>query len=290
MGLVLDWSISPFDVGHWSVRYQVSGRGMECPTMDEVKQWLGRTKRAVASVLWYLGRVPRSVSFSLVSISKQSSEYNIFTQISGADEICWHRLLGDFNWKWATGWIATCYIHSIYDSGLDNRSAGILFKIYIQIYLLYSHSKKAKFLTENLGPKLSCSVVSNVKILAGDDQRYTYPWWFQEINETYPNAMDYLYGFAVHYYADTISPPSSLDETKRQFPSKVIINTESCEGSKSGEVRGPLLGSFHRSVNYILSYMQVGLMVRKVNTLLCAYLYYFIRIYRIPSADGLTGT
>lgn len=82
-------------------------------------------------------------------------------------------------------------------------------------------------MANSLGPKLQKSKANNVKILTGDDQRYTFPWWFQEMAATNPESMDYLYGFAVHFYADAITLPSVFDETNKQFSDKAIINTES---------------------------------------------------------------
>lgn len=70
-------------------------------------------------------------------------------------------------------------------------------------------------------------------------------------------AMEYIYGFGVHFYADDINSPSLLNQAKKQFPTKVIINTESCEGSNMGESHFPLLGSWRRAESYILSFIQV---------------------------------
>lgn len=108
-----------------------------------------------------------------------------------------------------------------------------------------------------MGPKLQASNVSNVQILAGDDQRYTFPSWFQEMERTNSKALDYLGGFAVHFYFDSITSPSVLDDTKHQFPSKFIINTESCVGVGAFGSNGPNLGSWSRAQTYILSYIQV---------------------------------
>lgn len=99
----------------------------------------------------------------------------------------------------------------------------------------------------------------HVKILAGDDQRYIFPWWFQAMRKENAIALDYVYGLAVHFYADGVTSPKLLEETHREFPNKIIINTESSMGSNPNEIRGPLLGSWNRAVNYILAYMQVSL-------------------------------
>lgn len=107
------------------------------------------------------------------------------------------------------------------------------------------------------------SSVSHVKILAGDDQRYLFPWWFQDMQAASKIAIEYLYGFAVHFYADIIVSPELLDETKRQFPEKIIINTEACYGTLGIDVQGPILGSWDRAQSYILSLIEVILHIWK---------------------------
>lgn len=46
----------------------------------------------------------------------------------------------------------------------------------------------------------------------------------------HPESIQYLDGFAVHWYWDDIAPPSLLDKTHEKFPDKFILNTESCLG------------------------------------------------------------
>lgn len=82
---------------------------------------------------------------------------------------------------------------------------------------------------------------------------------------TNPHSMDYLYGFSVHFYADAIISPDVLDETKKQFPDKVIINSESCEASTGyASEPGVTLGSWSRAHTYILSYMQVNAILKGI--------------------------
>lgn len=99
--------------------------------------------------------------------------------------------------------------------------------------------------------------MSNVKIFAGDDQRYTFPWFFQEMEAANPKSMDYIDGFAAHYYFDVNLSPDVLDTTKRLFPSKIILNTESCVGVNLGEVNHPVLGSWVNAQTYIDRYFEV---------------------------------
>lgn len=104
--------------------------------------------------------------------------------------------------------------------------------------------------------------MSDVKIFAGDDQRYTFPTWFQNMQAANAKSIDYLDGFAVHYYFDQLTPPSLLDDTKRQFPNKIILNTESCLGVGAPGSNGPLLGSWLRAQTYILSYIEVSITIK----------------------------
>lgn len=83
-----------------------------------------------------------------------------------------------------------------------------------------------------------------------------------------PKSMDYVDGFAVHFYFDGYDQPSLLDDTKRLFPSKVILNTESCLGVLD-VIRGPLLGSWDRAETYILSYIEASFI--RAGKLLCFY-------------------
>jgi hypothetical protein len=41
---------------------------------------------------------------------------------------------------------------------------------------------------------------------------------------------EYVDGIAVHWYWDTLFPPSLLDRTHNNFPDKFIISTEACVG------------------------------------------------------------
>lgn len=96
----------------------------------------------------------------------------------------------------------------------------------------------------------------DVKLFAGDDQRYTYPWWFTRLNHISSNAMDFVSGLAVHWYWDRLIPSSRLDQAHDAFPSKIILNTESCIGDKPYEVHGPVLGSWSRAERYALGIIE----------------------------------
>uniref|UniRef100_A0A1L8DQR2 Glucosylceramidase n=2 Tax=Nyssomyia neivai TaxID=330878 RepID=A0A1L8DQR2_9DIPT len=115
---------------------------------------------------------------------------------------------------------------------------------------------QAIWVSDHLAPALRNSPYSNLMILAGDDQRYTFPWWFHEMEATRPNVMNDVDGFAVHWYWDRFVPPLVLDTTQMTFPDKLILNTESSIGDKPLQVHGPILGSWSRAEEYIMAYMQ----------------------------------
>lgn len=114
----------------------------------------------------------------------------------------------------------------------------------------------AKYLTENLGPTLRSSQFNKTLILAGDDQRYTVPWYFEHMREADPKSMDYIDGLALHSYFDTQISAGVLDMCQELFPDKFILYTESSIGDIRYNPRGPLLGSWDRAVEYIDLYME----------------------------------
>lgn len=115
---------------------------------------------------------------------------------------------------------------------------------------------QGKWVGENLGPTLRNSEMRNVKIFAGDDQRYTFPWWFQRMDVGNSNAMNYVSGLAVHWYWDQFIPPIVLDQAHEKYPDRIILTTESCLGDKPYETHGPELGSWDRAEHYALIMMQ----------------------------------
>lgn len=69
--------------------------------------------------------------------------------------------------------------------------------------------------------------------------------------------MNYIDGFAVHWYLDGMVPPQiTLDSVAQSYPEKLIINTESCIGEKPLEHHGPILGSWPRAIVYIEAIFQ----------------------------------
>uniref|UniRef100_A0A336LVU1 Glucosylceramidase n=3 Tax=Culicoides sonorensis TaxID=179676 RepID=A0A336LVU1_CULSO len=121
----------------------------------------------------------------------------------------------------------------------------------------WSPKEQGIWVAQHLGPKLKESKFKDVLLFAGDDQRYTFPWWFDQMQIGDQNSMKFIDGFAVHWYWDTFIPPkSTLDKTSKLFPEKLIINTESCLGDKPWEFHGPELGSWARAIPYITTIIQ----------------------------------
>lgn len=102
----------------------------------------------------------------------------------------------------------------------------------------------------NLGPAMKSSRFSNVKLLAGDDQRYIFPWWFNQMHEGHSESLKYVDGLAVHWYWDSFVTPSLLNHVHEMFPDKFIISTEACSGDKPWEVHGPMMGYWGRGADY----------------------------------------
>lgn len=111
-------------------------------------------------------------------------------------------------------------------------------------------------MAENLGPTINNSEFSHIKLFAGDDQRYTYPWWFDRMKNGHENALDFLTGFAVHWYWDQYVPPQILDRTHFKYSDKILLNSESSVGDKPWETHGPILGSWDRGEKYILAIIE----------------------------------
>lgn len=73
----------------------------------------------------------------------------------------------------------------------------------------------------------------------------------------HPDALDYVDGFAVHWYWDSFIPPTStIDKTRDEYSNKLILNTESCLGDKPYEHHGPVLGSWARALIYAMNIFQ----------------------------------
>ncbi|XP_073820115.1 lysosomal acid glucosylceramidase-like [Musca autumnalis] len=115
---------------------------------------------------------------------------------------------------------------------------------------------QAIYLNDYLGPMLRKSQFKDVLIFGNDDQRYTYPTWFERMNATNPESLKYLDGLAVHWYWDDVFGPELIDNTMKLYPDKLLLNTESCVGDKPWQTHGPELGSWERGEQYIKAFLQ----------------------------------
>ncbi|XP_055586889.1 lysosomal acid glucosylceramidase [Uranotaenia lowii] len=174
-----------------------------------------------------------------------------------------NRLRPEFYQAWADYHIK--YLELMKAAGMDywaistgnepmNAVIGFLFIRFMSLGWIASN--QGKWVGENLGPTLSNSAFKDVKLFAGDDQRYTFPWWFNEMDKGHPNATKYLDGLAVHWYWDGITPASLLDKTVEQYPGKLLFNTEASLGDKPFDTHGPILGSWDRAESYIKYILQ----------------------------------
>lgn len=120
----------------------------------------------------------------------------------------------------------------------------------------WTPKNQGKWVSEHLGPLLKNSELRDVKLFVGDDQRYTLPWWPEKMVSGAGNVMDYVYGFAVHWYWDRIIPPTVLDQTQALFPDKILLNTESALGDKPWEQHRPILGSWDRAEKHATGIIQ----------------------------------
>lgn len=75
------------------------------------------------------------------------------------------------------------------------------------------------------------------------------------MNSTRPGVLNYLDGFAVHWYWDEVFAPSLMDLTLKQMPDKLLLNTESCIGDKPWQTHGPELGSWERGEQYAVDFL-----------------------------------
>lgn len=135
---------------------------------------------------------------------------------------------------------------------------GIFGWVFVKFMSLgWTPAPQAKWVAEHLGPSIRKNAqIKDVKIFAGDDQRYVFPWWLQKMESSHANSIEYLAGFAVHWYWDQIIPPTLLNAVHSLYPDKLLLNTESCDGDKPFQTHGPELGSWKRAEKYILAYME----------------------------------
>lgn len=174
-----------------------------------------------------------------------------------------NRLKPEFYQTWADYHVK--YLQLMKDAGLDywgistgnepmNAVIGFFFIRFMS--LGWTAPNQGKWVGENLGPTLRNSAFKNVKLFAGDDQRYTFPWWFSQMDRGHPNATKFVDGMAVHWYWDGVAPAGLLDQAASLYPDKLIFNTEASLGDKPFQTHGPILGSWDRAESYITDILQ----------------------------------
>ncbi|PNF36457.1 hypothetical protein B7P43_G15864 [Cryptotermes secundus] len=112
-----------------------------------------------------------------------------------------------------------------------------------------------QWIKDNFGPTLKKSHYT-VKLLALEDQRFMLPWWINVLMSD-KQVEEYIDGIAVHWYWDSLFPPSLLDRTHNNFPDKFILATEACVGDKPWEFDKVKLGSWSRGEWYMEDILQV---------------------------------
>ncbi|XP_026740602.1 glucosylceramidase-like [Trichoplusia ni] len=115
----------------------------------------------------------------------------------------------------------------------------------------WTAANMGNWIVNNLGPTIRNSTFKDLKILIGDDQRLTIPYWTNLMVVENPKVLSYVDGVAVHYYTDFIAPASILTEVSKFYPDKFIIATEGCEGTFWKEQHHVDLGSWLRAKKYI---------------------------------------
>lgn len=59
---------------------------------------------------------------------------------------------------------------------------GAIFWMFVRFMSLgWNPREQGRWVSKYLGPKLRQSKYNDILLFAGDDQRYTFPWWFNEV-------------------------------------------------------------------------------------------------------------
>ncbi|XP_052751899.1 lysosomal acid glucosylceramidase-like isoform X2 [Galleria mellonella] len=127
----------------------------------------------------------------------------------------------------------------------------------------WTTQKMGRWIANNFGPTIRNSSFSNIKIIAGDDQRFSLILWYNIVIQEVPEADKYIDGLAVHFYFDELSPPEILTKATEDHPDKFILATEASNGV-GPTIPAVVLGSWDRAQKYIkdiiedLNYNVVG--------------------------------
>ncbi|NWU96893.1 GLCM Glucosylceramidase, partial [Upupa epops] len=121
--------------------------------------------------------------------------------------------------------------------------------------IAFTAAHQRDFVVRDLGPALTRSL-HPTRLIILDDQRIHLPHWAKVVlgNAT---AARYVAGVGVHWYLDSIVPPScSLDATHELFPDHFLLYTEACSGFLTFRF-SVSLGCWDRGVRYSHSILTV---------------------------------
>ncbi|CAH0696871.1 unnamed protein product [Spodoptera exigua] len=116
----------------------------------------------------------------------------------------------------------------------------------------------SEYVMENLGPTLrgNNSNFKHVKIIAGDDLRFTITLFWNTFVAVYPETLEYLDGAAVHYYMSAYVPAAILSKAMEGYPGKFVLATEICAGALPSDTVKVDIGSWSRAQLYVNDIMQ----------------------------------
>lgn len=93
----------------------------------------------------------------------------------------------------------------------------------------WTAEEERDWIIEHLAPSLKKNGFEHIKILSLDDNRPSLPDWPKTVFQD-KGARDIISGIAIHYYKDSETDPSVLDDVKQLFPEKSLMYTEACTG------------------------------------------------------------
>ncbi|XP_035448491.2 lysosomal acid glucosylceramidase [Spodoptera frugiperda] len=116
----------------------------------------------------------------------------------------------------------------------------------------------SEYVLENLGPTLrgNNSDFKHVKIIAGDDLRFTITLFWNIFVAVYPETLEYLDGAAVHYYMSDYVPAAILSQAMKDYPGKFVVATEISAGALPSDTITVDIGSWSRAQLYVNDIMQ----------------------------------
>ncbi|KAK4292063.1 hypothetical protein Pmani_035140 [Petrolisthes manimaculis] len=107
----------------------------------------------------------------------------------------------------------------------------------------------------HLGPAMKSAGYGDVKLMIHDQTRDTIPWYVIPCLDD-AECNQYVDGTALHWYADLLTSPDSMDETHNLYPGKFMLYTESCDGWNAEPDEKVILGSWVRAENYAFNILE----------------------------------